>query len=52
MSDPTVTPTLRCPESQRPDGDHDWRFWGDYPYVKCFYCGEIRDALTGRVIPL
>lgn len=42
---------VECPKSKRVDGQvHSWLFDGDDPYVKCFYCGEIRDALTGRVI--
>ena len=40
-----------CPLSERVDGKkHSWRFDGDDPYTICHYCGEIRDALTGRVI--
>lgn len=37
----------RCPVSQRADGQHSWKFLGDDPYIECFYCGELRDALTG-----
>lgn len=29
---------------------HSWRFWGDDPYVECVHCGQIRDALTDRVM--
>ena len=40
-----------CPLSKRVDGsDHTWLFDGDDPYVKCCWCGEMRDALTGRVV--
>jgi protein gp37 len=40
-----------CPKSKRVDGNgHSWLFDGDDPYVKCYYCGEIRDALNGRTI--
>ncbi len=40
-----------CPRSKRVDGPfHTWLFDGDDPYIKCHWCGEIRDALTGRVI--
>lgn len=28
---------------------HDWRFDGDDPYIIC-RCGEVRDAISGRVI--
>ena len=41
----------RCPLSKHVDGkSHGWLFWGDDPYIKCDWCGEIRDALTGRVM--
>ena len=41
-----------CPKSQRVDGPwHSERFDGDDPYTVCVYCGERRDALTGRVLP-
>ena len=41
----------RCPRTKHVDGkSHGWLFWGDDPYIKCEWCGEIRDALTGRVI--
>jgi hypothetical protein len=39
-----------CIASGRPDHRHAWRFDGDDPYVLCDYCGERRDALTGRAI--
>ena len=51
-SDPrcTLSPE-HCPPSERVDGKrHSWRFEGDDPHVVCHYCGEIRDAITGRVI--
>lgn len=37
----------RSAEAERP---HVWRFDGDDPYIVCTYCGEVRDAHTGRVI--
>lgn len=40
-----------CPRSQRVDGPwHSWQFDGDAPYIVCGYCGERRDAISGRVI--
>jgi len=46
-----VTDPERCPLTEHVDGkSHGWLFWGDDPYVKCDWCGEIRDALTGRVV--
>jgi hypothetical protein len=40
-----------CLASERVDGPkHSWRFDGDDPYTICVYCGERRDAFTGRVI--
>lgn len=46
-----MTRTLEiCPKSRRVNESHSWAFDGDDPYVKCHYCGEIRDALTGRVV--
>lgn len=40
-----------CPRSKRVDGPkHSFRFDGDDPYIECVYCGEYRDALSGRVI--
>jgi hypothetical protein len=40
-----------CPQSQRVDGKlHSWEFDGDDPYLKCYWCGKIKDALTGQVI--
>lgn len=42
---------VECPLSERVDGKkHSWEFDGDDPYIVCYYCGEIRDAITGRVI--
>lgn len=40
----------QCPLSERVDGGHSWRFDGDDPYTECVFCGEFRDALSGRVI--
>ena len=41
-----------CHKSQRVDGNgHSWVFDGDDPYIVCHYCGERRDAISGRVIP-
>ena len=34
------------------DGKHSWRFDGDDPYIVCHWCGERRDALTGRPLPV
>ena len=43
----------RCPRTKHVDGkSHGWLFWGDDPYIKCDWCGEIRDALTGQVAGL
>ena len=45
----TDTPTV-CLASLLPDRNHTWHFDGDDPYVVCGWCGERRDALTGRRI--
>lgn len=47
--DPTASSEV-CLLSNRADGKHSWQFDGDDPYVKCVYCGEVRDTLSGRVI--
>jgi hypothetical protein len=40
-----------CPRSERIDGPyHSVRFDGDDPYTICVYCGETRDAITGRIV--
>lgn len=39
-----------CKDSLRADGRHGWAFDGDDPYVYCHFCGEVRDAITGKVI--
>lgn len=41
-----------CPSSKRVDDPtlHSTRFDGDDPYTVCVYCGETRDAITGRII--
>ena len=41
-----------CAKSRRIDrpGEHSFRFDGNDLYVECVYCGEYRDALSGRVI--
>lgn len=40
-----------CVPSKHVDGKiHSWRFDGDDPYIICHWCGEIRDALNGRII--
>jgi hypothetical protein len=40
-----------CPFSERVDGPkHSWRFDGDDPYVICAFCGQVRTALTDRVV--
>ena len=42
----------RCPRTKHVDGkSHGW-LGGDDPYIKCDWCGEIRDALTGQVAGL
>lgn len=33
-----------------PGRNHSWRFDGDDPYIICHYCGQMRDALTGRIL--
>ena len=43
-------PADRCFLAQFPGGPHSWAFDGDDPYVQCSSCGEVRDALTGRVV--
>lgn len=46
-----VDAEVECPLSDRVDGmQHSWRFDGDDPYIRCVYCNELRDALTGTVI--
>lgn len=41
----------RCELSQRVDGKaHSWKWASDGPYIVCHYCGELRDALSGRVL--
>lgn len=46
------TDAAECPLSERVDkpGAHSWHFVGDDPYIACFYCDEVRDAMTDRVI--
>jgi hypothetical protein len=39
-----------CSRSHRADGKHSWEFDGDDPYMRCVYCRELRDTLTGNVI--
>lgn len=39
-----------CPQTRRDNQAHAWQFDGDDPYVLCAWCGERRDALTGRTI--
>jgi len=40
-----------CLRSRRIDGPrHSWRFDGDDPRLECVFCGEVRDALSGRVL--
>lgn len=46
-----VDAEVECPLSDRADGmQHSWRFDGDDPYIRCVYCNELQDALTGTVI--
>jgi hypothetical protein len=47
---PLGPPQAACPLSDHPEGEHSWRFDGDDPYIVCVYCGELQDALTGRII--
>jgi hypothetical protein len=48
-----VTASAECPLSRRVDGKkHSWYWASDGFYVKCHYCGELRDALDGMVITL
>ncbi len=36
-----------CPNSQRVDGNgHSWGFDGDDPYVICYWCKEVRGAIS------
>ena len=46
----TAAESRVCAGSLEVDGDHSWRFDGDDPYIVCVYCGQMQDALTGRVI--
>lgn len=40
-----------CPLSKRIDGKlHSWIFDGDDPYIVCAFCGERRDAISGKVV--
>jgi len=40
-----------CRLSQRVYGKiHTWEFDGDDPYIICHWCGEVRDAISGRTI--
>lgn len=41
-----------CVRSKRADAKHSWVFDGDDPYTICVFCGERRDALTGRAVTL
>lgn len=51
MSAESGTPEAReCRDSVRADAKHGWAFDGDDPYIYCVYCGELRDAISGRVI--
>jgi len=41
----------RCPNSRHVNGwQHGWLFDGDSPRIVCYWCHEMRDALTGAVI--
>ncbi len=49
--DQGAEPGDECPPSERVDGKlHTWRWDGDDPRIFCHWCGEMRDALTGRVM--
>lgn len=51
MTTRSFTAEPECPLSKRVDGQlHSWQFDGDDPYVICFYCEQMQDARTGRVI--
>ena len=39
-----------CESSRREDGRHSWVFDGDDPRIICAFCGEMRDALSDRVL--
>ena len=47
---PLGPPRAECPLSDQREGEHSWRFDGDGPCIICVYCGELQDALTGRII--
>lgn len=39
------------PDVPRPAAhEHSWKFDGDDPYIVCHFCGEMRDAKTGRTV--
>lgn len=41
-----------CPKSRRVDGPyHSTRWDGDDSRTVCVFCGQVRDALSGEVIP-
>jgi hypothetical protein len=44
----TEIPDQPYAQSQRSDGAHSWEFDGDDPYIRCAFCGELRDALSGQ----
>jgi hypothetical protein len=40
-----------CPLSKRVDGPlHSFRFELDNPVIVCHFCGEMRDAISGKVL--
>lgn len=46
-----IPPEEYCKTSERVDGKkHSWRFDGDDPYVICSYCGQVKDAISGKRI--
>lgn len=42
--------TPHHPKATPPLPFHDIRWDGDDPYTKCVRCGEVTDALSGRVV--
>lgn len=47
---PPLEPTETCTLSERVDGPkHSWQWMGDDPVIRCVFCGEMRDAIDGRV---
>jgi hypothetical protein len=48
--DPALDPDV-CRKSRRVDGPyHSTRWDGDDPYTVCVFCGQVRDAVSGRIV--